>query len=97
MAKAIDAAALTKQAVLEMLISDRDLARELSQAGAAIRAAELLGKELGMFIERRATTADVTVHDDSKTELRNDIAGLLSPADAAGSESVVQPSSDTRH
>ena len=36
-----------------MLMDDRELAREKGQTAAAIRAAELLGKELGMFIERR--------------------------------------------
>jgi hypothetical protein len=35
-----------------MLIEDRALARANVQASAAIRAAELLGKELGMFINR---------------------------------------------
>jgi hypothetical protein len=35
-----------------MLIADRELARKNGQSSAAIRATELLGKELGMFIDR---------------------------------------------
>ena len=35
-----------------MLIDDRELARKNGQSSAAIRATELLGKELGMFVDR---------------------------------------------
>jgi phage terminase small subunit len=51
--RAIERAGITKADVLAMLIEDRNLAREKGQTAAAIRAAELLGKELGMFIDRR--------------------------------------------
>lgn len=51
--QAIDETSVTKSVVLRMLIEDRLLARQKGQAAAAIRAAELLGKQLGMFIERR--------------------------------------------
>jgi len=34
-------------------LDDRKLARELGQPSAAIRAAELLGKQLGMFIDKK--------------------------------------------
>jgi hypothetical protein len=51
--RAIERTAITKADVLAMLMDDRKLAREKGQASAAIRAAELLGKELGMFIDRR--------------------------------------------
>ena len=50
--RAIEKAAITKADVIGMLIEDRALARANVQASAAIRAAELLGKELGMFINR---------------------------------------------
>jgi hypothetical protein len=50
---------LTRAEVLKMLLDDRNKARELKQMGPAIKAAELLGKELGMFIERHA---DVSAH-----------------------------------
>jgi len=49
---AIERAKLTKAAVIEMLLADRELARKNGQSSAAIRAAELLGKELGMFVDR---------------------------------------------
>ena len=49
---AIERAGLTKSRFMEMLIDDRELARKNGQASAAIRATELLGKELGMFIDR---------------------------------------------
>ena len=49
---AIEHARLTKSAVIEMLLADRELARRNGQSSAATRAVELLGKELGMFIDR---------------------------------------------
>lgn len=36
-----------------MLIEEREFARSINQAGAAVRAIELIGKELGMFIDRK--------------------------------------------
>src|SRR5438270_13011824 len=50
--RAIERAAITKADVLAMLMEDRRLARKRGQTSAAIRADELLGKELGMFINR---------------------------------------------
>ena len=38
--------------MIDMLIDDRELARKNGQSSAAIRATELLGKELGMFVDR---------------------------------------------
>ena len=55
---AINEAAITRTDVIRMLIEDRDLAREKGQIGAAVRATELLGKELGMFVERRELTVE---------------------------------------
>jgi hypothetical protein len=49
---AIERARLTKAIVIDMLIADRELARKNGQSSAAIRATELLGKELGMFVDR---------------------------------------------
>jgi hypothetical protein len=39
--------------VIEMLIEDRKIAHRLDQPSAAIRAAELIGNQLGMFVERK--------------------------------------------
>src|SRR6202048_972963 len=50
---AIERIRLTKTAVREMLLSDRELARQKGQASAAIRAPELVGIEFGMFITRQ--------------------------------------------
>jgi hypothetical protein len=52
-ARAIEQRGITSGDVMAMLIEDHDSARAKGQFGAAIRAAELLGKELGMFVERR--------------------------------------------
>src|SRR6516164_9288727 len=48
---AIERAMLTKTAVIEMPLADRE-ARVKGQSSAAVRASELLGKELGMFVDR---------------------------------------------
>lgn len=53
MVKVVQKAAVTKADVLRMLLDDHELARSINQLGPAVRASELLGKELGMFIERR--------------------------------------------
>jgi phage terminase small subunit len=39
--------------IVEMLLEDRERAHANSQAGPAVRATELLGKMLGMFVDRR--------------------------------------------
>jgi hypothetical protein len=50
----LERSAITKQSVIDMLLADRELARENKQASAAIAAAKLIGSELfGMFIERK--------------------------------------------
>ena len=43
---------LTHDGVIRMLLADRDTARELGQMASAVRADELIGKNLGMFKER---------------------------------------------
>lgn len=79
---------LTKADILQMLIDDRKLARENDQASAAIRAAELLGKEIGMFVDRK----DVRVRrlDDLSED---ELDGLLAELDAEpeGSASARRP------
>jgi len=52
---AIERTGLNKSTVINMLIYDRELARKNGQSSAAIRATELLGKELGMFVNRSDT------------------------------------------
>lgn len=46
-------AEMKRSDILSMLKGDRDLAYKVGQPGAAIRAAELMGKEIGMFVDRK--------------------------------------------
>jgi phage terminase small subunit len=55
-AKAIEITALTKEWVIERLMS---FAKCADKDAASVRALELLGKELGMFVDRHA---DVSAH-----------------------------------
>lgn len=50
---AIERTGITKAAVIQMLLDDRALAHAGGHPAAAVRAAELLGKEIGMFIDRK--------------------------------------------
>lgn len=45
--------ALKRVDILQMLLDDRKFAIENGQASAAIKATELLGKDLGMFVDRK--------------------------------------------
>ena len=86
---------LTKTAIIEMLLADRELARSKGQSSAAIRAAELLGKELGMFIDRaevrstlEARVAAMT-HEErlaTKYDLVSDLEGFEEGGEAIEGE-----------
>jgi hypothetical protein len=54
--RAVKALAIDRETILRGLLEERALASERGQHGSAIRALELLGKELGMFIDRKETT-----------------------------------------
>lgn len=71
-----EATILTKAKVLEMLIEDRTLAREEGQSAAAIKADELLGREFGLFTEKKNIVVR-RISDLSEDELK----GLLSEFD----------------
>jgi hypothetical protein len=75
--RAIKRSAITKERIIEMLLADRDLARQKGQAAAAIRAAELLGKELGMFIDRKETRVVDEFADWTADELMAYIKGEI--------------------
>ena len=47
--------------VMKMLLNDHAIARQMGQTSAAVRAAELLGKQIGMFVERQQI--DVSIFD----------------------------------
>ena len=51
--KAADRIALHEEDIIEMLLDNRERAIELKQIAAATRATELLGKHLGMFVDRQ--------------------------------------------
>lgn len=68
-ARAAARAEISKSDVLRMLQEDRADAREAGQFSAAIRAAELLGKELGMFVDRRKLDIATDVAELSDAEL----------------------------
>lgn len=60
-AKLSGALEITAETVLRNLEAARAKAMAEAQCGAAIRACELQGKHIGMFVER--TQSDVTIHD----------------------------------
>lgn len=70
--------ALSRADMIEMLISVHEEARANKQMSAAIRAAELLGRELhGMFTERREVTTRDNVRQLSDAELHEQLAQQL--------------------
>jgi hypothetical protein len=75
--RAIERAAITKADVIAMLIEDRQLARANTQASAAIRAAELIGKEIGMFINRNETGKPGDFASLSDEELDRRLVALM--------------------
>lgn len=85
---AIERARLSKTTVIEMLLADRELARQNGQSSAAIRATELLGKELGMFVERAAHrySFEKRYSDMSPEERKREVEQLI----ALGKEAIEQ-------
>lgn len=89
MEKAIEASGLTKEWVLTRLIQNAEAALQARDGAVANRALELLGKEQGLFIERRETgpagafaaLKDEEVHKEIQDELRR--AGLSDQGIAA--------------
>jgi hypothetical protein len=82
---AIERARLSKTTVIEMLLADRELARQNGQSSAAIRATELLGKELGMFVERAAHrhSSEKRYSDMSPEERKREVEQLIALAKEA--------------
>ena len=78
---AIERVMLSKTAVIEMLLADRELARVKGQSSAAIRAAELLGKELGMFVVRAEvrSTLEARIAGMTREQRLVRMAELLEP------------------
>lgn len=53
-AAAAERAILSRAQIIEMLLVDRELAQEAGQIAAAVRVSELLGKDLGMWLNEAA-------------------------------------------
>jgi phage terminase small subunit len=67
---------LERADVLAMLMQERELARERGQLSAAIRATELIGRELGMFVERSEVGAPGDFRRMSDQELHAQVNRL---------------------
>ena len=70
-------AEIDEDAVLKMLLEDREAARAAKQYGPAVRAAELLGRKMGMFIDKRIV-GEIREHTDEE------VAAGLAKATAMG-------------
>ncbi len=70
-------AEIDEDAVLKMLLEDREAARAAKQYGPAVRAAELLGRKMGMFIDKRIV-GEIREHTDEE------VAAGLAKATAGG-------------
>ncbi len=66
----IDVRRLDEPTVLGMLLKDRELARSTGQASAAVRASELIGKQKGLFVDRK----DVNLNVNTQLAIRLDEA-----------------------
>jgi phage terminase small subunit len=69
--KAIEATGLTKQWVIDQLIKVHDAALAEQDLGNANRSLELLGKQLGMFIDRKEVGGPGAFDGMNKDELRD--------------------------
>lgn len=81
--KAVKAVSLDREWVLRALMEDREKARELQQMASAIRADELLGREISMFIERK----DLTIRRSPLEAMTNaELEQLLAKLGSLGPE-----------
>ena len=69
--------------VIRMLLEDREAAREAKQFGPSVRAAELLGRKLGMFIDKRLV-GEIREHTDEE------VAAGLAKATANGNPALAR-------
>ncbi len=83
---------ITRDHVLRWLQEDRDQAKRLKQTASAVRAAELLGKELGMFVDKSQRDLNVIQHvgdkpiDEREWLADHKHAAAPAPSAAAASE-----------
>ena len=94
---AAEAVSIDKAWVMRGLIDDRQAAREAQQYANAIRALELLGKELGMFIDRKEVkrVGEIERLDDEalaeRIALLSERLALVAPRSADEAESKGLP------
>ena len=69
--------------VIKMLLEDRDGARAVKQYGPAVRAAELLGRKLSMFVDKRLV-GEIREHTDEE------VAAGLAKATAGGDPALAR-------
>jgi hypothetical protein len=80
------AAGVSIQTIHAMLLEDRALARENSQAAAAVKATESLGRLYGLYVERQTTDGTVRILSDkpmTEDEWQREYAGA-SPVGSSG-------------
>ena len=75
--EASERADIREDDVIKMLLEDREAARKAKQFGPSVRAAELLGRKLGMFVDKRLV-GDIREHTD------DELAAGLAKATAKG-------------
>ncbi len=69
--------------VIKMLLADREAAREAKQFGPSVRAAELIGRKLGMFVDKRIV-GEIREHTDEE------VAAGLAKATAGGDPALAR-------
>lgn len=91
-AQAIDATAITKEVIMRALWENAEAGKSI-RGGSAVRnrALELIGKEIGMFVDREAAKAPAL--EDLSTA---DLERLLGPVDAVPEAPVVPEPEDVR-
>lgn len=75
----LDPRRIGKLDVIAMLLKERELARATGQAAPAVRATELIGKELGMFVDRKIV--DLTVLDKMDIEEQKALLAAIEELD----------------
>ncbi len=81
--KASERADIREDDVIKMLLEDREAAREAKQFGPSVRAAELLGRKLGMFVDKRLV-GEIREHTDEE------VAAGLAKATAGGDPALAR-------
>ena len=81
--KASERADIKESDVIKMLLEDREGARKAKQYGPSVRAAELIGRKLGMFVDKRLV-GEIREHTDEE------VAAGLAKATAGGDPALAR-------